>query len=85
MRARRDVTLVSISLFTLVVASIGAIEATSWVGRPFAGFLLLENGVVASAGLGHWPAVADGAIYQHEVVKVDGRTLEDAEALLFGR
>ncbi len=63
------------------MAGLGAFEAASWIGRPFPGFLVLENRVVASAGLAHWPATAAGAIYQHEVVAVDGRPLEDARAL----
>ena len=46
--------------------------ASSWVERPFAGFLLLENSVVASAGLTSWPATSDGRIFQHQLLKYDG-------------
>jgi hypothetical protein len=52
--------------------------AASWVGKPFAGFLVLGNGVIASAGLSHWPATADGDIYQHEIVSVDGEPFAGA-------
>lgn len=43
-----------------------------WINTPFPGFLILENGVVASAGLAPWPAVSDGAIFQSRVVSYDG-------------
>jgi two-component system NtrC family sensor kinase len=56
-------------------------ESSAWVGRPFAGFLLLGNRVVASAGLVHWPAVESGDIYQRELVSMDGVSLHDARDL----
>jgi two-component system NtrC family sensor kinase len=56
-------------------------ESAAWVGRPFAGFLLLGNRVVASAGLVHWPAIASGEVFQQEIVSVDGRPLRDAREL----
>jgi signal transduction histidine kinase len=68
----------ALSLPITLLALFGSIE---WIGRPFPGFLVLENRVVASAGLGHWPAVRDGAIYQHEILSVDGELLRDAASL----
>jgi len=52
-----------------------------WLGKPFAGFLLLENRVVASAGLAHWPAAQRGEIYQLRVDRFDGREVETASDL----
>jgi hypothetical protein len=43
--------------------------------------MLLENRIVASAGLSSWPATETGEIYKHRVVAVDGRPLEDARWL----
>ncbi len=60
---------------TVVAGSIG------WLGKPFPGFLVLENGVVASAGLSHWPATQGGRIYQHEISAVDGAPLADGASL----
>ncbi len=68
----RDPILLVAAILALGVAVAGGLSSSAWVGKAFPGFLLLENHVVASAGLAHWPAVAGGAIYQLEVVRVDG-------------
>jgi len=65
----------------LVVTVVCAIESSAWVGRPFAGFLLMANRVIPSAGLARWPATQGGDIYQFEVVTVEGSPLRDASAL----
>ncbi len=80
-RVRRDGALLGAAALLLAVGMAGLVEAWSWVGKPFPGFLVLENRVVASAGLAHWPATADGALYQHEVVAVDGAPLRDRREL----
>ena len=49
------------------------VGAVDHIGRTFPGFLLLENGVVASAGLTYWPAASDGSIFQMDLVEFDGR------------
>ena len=48
----------------LVLGLVLALLATSaaWIGRTFPGFLVLENRVVASAGLAHWPAAPRAVI-----------------------
>jgi two-component system, NtrC family, sensor kinase len=81
MRGRLDpIVLAAGAVLGTLLVVCGA-QSLRWLDRPFAGFLLLENRVVASAGLGHWPAVRDGEIYQQEVVAVDGRPLGDAREL----
>jgi len=72
MTSRRDPGLWCAAALVLLVAVYGTVEATRWRERQFPGFLLLRNGVVASAGLAHWPATATGEIYGHEVTAVDG-------------
>jgi signal transduction histidine kinase len=79
-RLRDPLLLAACALAGLSIA-VSGFESLAWIGRPFPGFLLLENRVVASAGLSDWPATRDGGIYQHEVVAVDGAPLEDALAL----
>ncbi len=69
-RAFRDPVLWAALLLVVLAAAVGIHGSQRWIGEPFAGFLVLDNGVVASAGLGHWPDAAD--VYQHEVVAVDG-------------
>ncbi len=51
-------------------------NAAAWIDRPFSGFLLLENSVVASAGLSYWPATSDGKIFQHALLSYDGINFE---------
>lgn len=78
-RAKR--TQMILALLWLAIAGIGILEARSWLGQPFPGFLVLENGVVASVGLGRWAATAGGEIYQHEVIAVNGRPISGARQL----
>ena len=73
MRAAPKHTVIALGGSLLLVFAIWIIwGASSWVERPFAGFLLLENSVVASAGLTSWPATSDGRIFQHQLLKYDG-------------
>lgn len=65
----------------LAVGLAGLLGSLAWVGKTFPGFLLLENRVVASAGLPGWPAVRGGDIYQSELVAVEGAPLQSAEEL----
>ena len=63
------------ALLLLTLAVTGMWEAACWVSRPFPGFLVLANRVVASAALPGWPATRGGEIFQHEVVAIDGVAL----------
>ena len=78
---RRDPALWAACFLVLVTALHGFSVAGSWVGTSFPGFLLLENRVVPSAGLVHWPAVEGGEIFQRELVAVDGSPLASAGEL----
>ena len=66
---------------SILMATWVAIGALEWIGRPFPGFLILENAVVASAGLTHWPATSSGTIFQHEVKSFDGIPLREPTQL----
>ena len=77
----RDRLLLTAAITILLAVGVCTAGAVRWVGAPFPGFLVLENRVVASAGLAHWPATEGGRIYQHEIVAVDGRPLEDVHEL----
>lgn len=78
MRAVKELRLPIAALLTLAVAILGLAGSVGWIGKSFPGFLVLENRVVASAGLARWPAVADGTIYQTEVVAIDGKRIDAA-------
>jgi len=81
MRQSRDPAILAGALLLLGTAVAGAIGSSSWIGRPFPGFLVLENRVIASAGLSSWPATRGGEIYQSEVVAIDGRAIEHAQEI----
>lgn len=78
---RRDYILLVSGVCLLLVSAVVVAESVRWIGRPFLGFLVLENRVVASAGLSHWSATENGKIYQQEIVSVDGEPLRDVMEL----
>ncbi len=68
-------------LVLLALAGLGLRGATSAIGQPFPGFLVLENRVVASIGLSLWPATADGQLFQREILTADGAPVQRAQNL----
>jgi len=64
-----------IGLATLGFAAAVSVDAVGWWGRTFPGFLVLPNRLVPVASLPGWPTQAGEAIFQAEVVAVDGRPL----------
>ncbi len=62
----------AVAVLLLLVGWVGGSGALSQVGKPFPGFLVLENRVVASVGLSIWPATHGGEIYQHDIRAVGG-------------
>ncbi len=81
MSSRTNFPLYLAACALLAVCAAGLLGAARWIDRPFAGFLVLENRVVASATVPGWPATAGGEIYQYEVVSFDGVALERPEQL----
>ncbi len=75
MGRRHDPLFLFAAFSLLAVTVIGGVQSSAWIGKTFPGFLVLENRVIASAGLGDWPATQGGEIYQREVVAVDGTSL----------
>ncbi len=71
LRRERDPLLIAAALVALAIAVLVSFESAGWVGRTFPGFLVLENRVIASAGLTSWPD-ATASVFQQEVVAVDG-------------
>ena len=72
---RRIVSVAAAGLFAVVVF-LGA-NSLSWIGSVFPGFLVLENKVVASAGLSSWGAPETGSLAYHEILEVDGIPLRE--------
>ncbi|MGH0030388.1 MAG: hypothetical protein ACQGVC_11405 [Myxococcota bacterium] len=74
-------TLAGVAALLIAFTLIGVTSAVEWIGKPFAGFLVLGNGVVASAGLPGWPATRDGEIFQRTLVSIEGRSIDGPEEL----
>jgi hypothetical protein len=55
-----------------------SITSSRWVGAAFPGFLILDNGVVASVSLPHWSVASQRDLYQHAVVTVGGQPVHTA-------
>ena len=81
MRGTRDPILLVAGALALAVAVIAGSSAVGWIGSTFPGFLVLENRVVASAGLASWEGTRGGEIFQREVVAADGRPIANAREL----
>src|SRR5712692_3720162 len=78
-RASRAVRVAAlpIGLGAIALATVTTLTSLGWVGRTFPGFMLLDNRVIASVGLGDWPPARCEVdpcppVYQSQVVAVDG-------------
>ena len=70
------------ALILSAVVGLGVVSARAgiaWVNRPFPGFFLLRNRVVASVSLPSWPVSAFSEVFQAAVVAVDGVPAARAE------
>ena len=72
MRSTKNKALAATGIGLAILSIWIVATALSWTGRTFPGFLHLENGVVASAGLTYWPAASDGEIFQFQIRTYDG-------------
>jgi signal transduction histidine kinase len=70
---------------TLILAATGALaavttqSAVAWIGRPFPGFFLLRNRVVASVSLPGWPVALAPDVFQATVLAVDELPVTSSE------
>ena len=65
-----------VAVVALATTVVVGLAATVWIGRPFPGFFVLDNGVVASIGRPSWPA-SRNAIYQHVVATIDDAPVQN--------
>lgn len=70
-RATRLVSALLLSGTLLLTAAMG-FSSVRWIGRPFPGFFLLRNRVIASVDLPTWHIAAMRHVFQSSVVAVDG-------------
>jgi hypothetical protein len=69
---------IAVALAAVAMTGVLGLQARDWVGRTFPGLLVLPNGVVASVGAPSWIEGPRGALYQREIVAVDGRPVAGA-------
>ena len=48
-------------------------SSLQWLGTTFPGFFILDNRVVASVSLPHWPVAVNPQLFQQEIVAVNGQ------------
>jgi signal transduction histidine kinase len=56
----------------IALAAQTTVTSLQWIGRVFPGFVLLDNRVIASVGLGQWNGSRVPDLYQSELLAVDG-------------
>lgn len=76
---RRWVLLAGVGAGSLV--AVVAVNSTRWNGATYPGFLVMANRVVASIVLPDWKAANPEALFQHQVLAVDGVPAKTAEAV----
>ncbi|MBI3249800.1 MAG: hypothetical protein HYZ50_25170 [Deltaproteobacteria bacterium] len=61
--------------FAIGLAATCGITSARWVHTTFPGFLVMDNRVVASVSLPHWPVAhrSPSSVYQHVVIAVNGQ------------
>ena len=64
------------------VTAVCVVDSALWVGRPFMGFLLGRNRIVAPIGLAHWNGLRAGVPFGAELVAADGRPVERVASLI---
>jgi signal transduction histidine kinase len=66
------------AFLAIAVFAIAITSASRWPDSIFPGFLLLDNKVIASAGLARWPATGEGKLFQAALVEAHGRPVASA-------
>ncbi len=70
----------AVAIAVLAVTTVIGLGASGWIGRPFPGFFVFPNRVIASVGRTSWSGIGDGVIYQRAVVAIDGVPVTDGAA-----
>lgn len=78
MSAAGRLTLAGMLTAAVLVALPATINALGWIGRPFAGFLFLENGIVISMGRASWDSAQSQRMQWARLRAVDGTHVSGA-------
>lgn len=76
----RRLFLVFLLLATGGLTLVCGINSARWINSTFPGFFVMENRVIASISLSHWPIAAQPRHYQHEIVAVNGQPVTTTTA-----
>jgi class 3 adenylate cyclase len=71
----------TIITITLLIGLMCTINTTSYVNKPFPGFLVNTRMVVPSAGQYYWTGIKAGLKYPNRIVGVNGRDVESLEEI----
>ncbi len=80
-RPRPSAAIVALLPVIALVLMACTFNAVAWVGRPYPGFFLWQNGFVPAIGQLHGAAVHAGLRYQSRLVAVDGMPIADRAAV----
>jgi len=64
------------------ITAVCVVDSALWVGRPFMGFLLGRNRIVAPIGLTYWSGLRAGVPFGSQLVAADGRPVERVASLV---
>lgn len=74
--------LYSVAAVITAVAGVCVLDSVLWIDRPFMGFLLGRNHIVAPIGLPHWTGLQAGVPFGAELIAVDGQPVGSVHALV---
>jgi class 3 adenylate cyclase len=69
------ISFLALVLLFLALTVISYVNATSWIGKPFAGFLINQRLVVVDFGRDEWTGLREGMRYPDKILKADGRPI----------
>jgi signal transduction histidine kinase len=72
---------VTLAIVALGLATTCGITSARWIGKPFPGFFIMANRVIASISLPHWPIAAHSHLYQHVVIAVNDHPVTSSHEL----
>ena len=70
------VVLIALAILTGVVCIISFVTPLSWLGKPFAGFLVYDPPYVGSYSMNDWPGRTAGLKFLDRIVSVDGQPVK---------
>jgi len=65
----------------LVIFAVCLADTVAWIGKPFPGFLVAENGIVVSLGRQQWTDTHNRSVPFARVVAIDGKDVSDGHAV----